>query len=95
VEKLRPKRPRLALSREEYDRLRIRVLERDRWKCQRCGSSVNLQVHHLRYRGRLGSDALDNLISLCIDWHNDEHQKNNGVFKADGIGGGKPRGKAR
>jgi 5-methylcytosine-specific restriction endonuclease McrA len=74
VEKLRQKRPRFALSREEYDRLRMRVLERDRWKCQRCGSSVNLQVHHLQYRGRLGPDALENLISLCSDCHDDEHR---------------------
>jgi 5-methylcytosine-specific restriction endonuclease McrA len=74
VEKLRQKRPRLALSPGEYDRLRIRVLERDRWKCQRCGSSVNLQVHHLQYRGRLGPDALDNLISLCADCHYQEHR---------------------
>jgi hypothetical protein len=34
VEKLRQKRRRLGLSREEYGRLRILVLERDRWKCQ-------------------------------------------------------------
>jgi 5-methylcytosine-specific restriction endonuclease McrA len=75
MEKLRQKRPRLALSREEYDRLRTRVLERDGWKCQCCGSSVDLHVHHLRYRGRLGSDVIDNLISLCIDCHNNEHRK--------------------
>lgn len=75
MEKLHRKRPRLALSRGDYDRLRIRVLERDRWKCQGCGSSVNLQVHHLRYRGRLGSDELDNLISLCMDCHDNEHRK--------------------
>jgi hypothetical protein len=54
VEKLCQKRPRLALSRGEYDRLRIRALERDQWKYQCWGSSVNLQVPHLRYRGRLG-----------------------------------------
>jgi len=75
VEKLRQKRPRLALSRGEYDRLRVRVLERDRWQCQCCGSSVNLQVHHLQYRGRLGPDSLDNLVSLCADCHNKEHRK--------------------
>ena len=74
MEKLRQKRPRLALSRGEYDRLRIRGLERDRWKCQCCGSSVNLQVHHLRYRGRLGPDVLDNLVTLCADCHYQEHR---------------------
>ena len=38
MERLRQKRPRLVLTSDEYDRLRILVLERDGWKCQSCGS---------------------------------------------------------
>ena len=75
MEDLRQKRPRLALMRAEYGPLRMNVLRRDGWKCQCCGSSINLQVHHLQYRGRLGSDVLDNLISLCTNCHNKEHRK--------------------
>jgi 5-methylcytosine-specific restriction endonuclease McrA len=75
VEELRQKRPRLALRPEEYHQLRLRVLARDGWKCQCCGCAVNLQVHHLRYRGRLGSDMLDNLITLCTECHDTEHRK--------------------
>ena len=74
MEKLRQKRPRLALRPEEYGSLRMRVFQRDGWKCQCCDSSGNLQVHHLQYRGRLGSDVLDNLVSLCADCHNQEHR---------------------
>jgi 5-methylcytosine-specific restriction endonuclease McrA len=66
MEKLRQKQPRHALAREGYDRLKIRILERDGWKCQVCGSSTNLQVHHLVFRSRLGADASDNLITLCV-----------------------------
>jgi 5-methylcytosine-specific restriction endonuclease McrA len=76
MEKRRQKRPRVALAAEEYGQLRIRILQRDGWKCQCCGSSVNLQVHHLKFRGRLGSDVLDNLITLCVDCHSKEHHEN-------------------
>jgi 5-methylcytosine-specific restriction endonuclease McrA len=76
MEKLRQKRPRFVLAPEEYDQLRTRTLERDGWRCQCCGSSINLQVHHLRFRGRLGSDVSDNLITLCVDCHSKEHHEN-------------------
>jgi hypothetical protein len=64
--KLRQRRPRVKLGPEEYDSLRHRVLERDGWRCQSCGSSKDLHVHHLRKRSDLGDDALDNLITLCV-----------------------------
>jgi len=73
MERLRQKRPRVVLGLEEYGQLRTRVLQRDGWKCQSCGSSIKLQVHHLRFRGRLGSDVPDNLIALCADCHSKEH----------------------
>ncbi len=73
VGKLRQKRPRLALDAEEYDMLKKRVLDRDGWKCQHCGTSENLQVHHIVPRGRLGGDELDNLMSLCACCHRRQH----------------------
>jgi predicted restriction endonuclease len=73
MEKLRQKRPRLVLNPEGYDHLRARVLERDGWRCQCCGSSTNLQVHHLIHRSQLGADELDNLMTLCADCHRREH----------------------
>jgi 5-methylcytosine-specific restriction endonuclease McrA len=65
VERLRQKRPRLALDPDEYGMLKKHVLDRDGWKCQHCGTSQNLQVHHVVPRSRLGPDELDNLISLA------------------------------
>jgi 5-methylcytosine-specific restriction endonuclease McrA len=73
MERLRQKRPRLVLNREDYDDLRKRIFERDGWKCQSCGSSINLQVHHVVHRSQLGPDALDNLISLCAGCHRLQH----------------------
>jgi len=64
---------RLKLDRHCYDVLRRRVLDRDGWRCQMCGSTAELQVHHLRFRGRLGSDTLDNLIVLCAGCHHNQH----------------------
>ena len=71
--KLRQKQPRLMLEREEYNVLWYRVLMRDGWRCQSCGCLKNLQVHHLESRAKLGDDALDNLITLCVDCHERQH----------------------
>jgi 5-methylcytosine-specific restriction endonuclease McrA len=73
VTSLRPRRPRLRLGREAYNELRKHVPERDEWRCQNCGSSVNLQVHPLNPRSRLGNDSLENLITLCADCHREAH----------------------
>jgi len=67
------KRPRLRLEPEAYRELRNRVLERDGWRCQQCGRSTNLHVHHLRSRSKLGNDTCENLITLCVDCHRAVH----------------------
>jgi 5-methylcytosine-specific restriction endonuclease McrA len=73
MERLRQKRPRLILEREEYDKLRHRVLNRDGWRCQCCGSREDLHVHHLVRRIELGADALENLMTLCAGCHRRVH----------------------
>ena len=77
MEKLRQKRARLKLGREEYDELRRRVLERDGWRCQNCGASINLQIHHRKPRSKFGDDELTNLIALCAACHHLQHQTAN------------------
>ncbi len=37
---------RIKLGKQVYRRLMSDVLERDGWRCQKCGSLENLQVHH-------------------------------------------------
>jgi 5-methylcytosine-specific restriction endonuclease McrA len=69
------KRPRLKLELKEYTSLRKAVLQRDGWRCQKCGSLTHLEVHHLIKRSRLGDDTMDNLITLCADCHRDCHQR--------------------
>jgi 5-methylcytosine-specific restriction endonuclease McrA len=64
---------RIKLGKQIYRRLVKRVLERDEWRCQKCGSLENLQVHHRIKRSQQGNDALGNLVSLCAHCHMAEH----------------------
>jgi len=74
MKSIRQRKPRLRLNSYSYRKLRSDVLERDDWRCQYCGSSDRLQVHHIRWRGRLGDDTDENLITLCADCHSGIHQ---------------------
>jgi 5-methylcytosine-specific restriction endonuclease McrA len=75
VKRIRPKRPRLRLDPEPYERLRKQVLRRDGWQCQICGSRQNLQVHHKLLRSQQGSDDELNLIALCAQCHEALHRR--------------------
>ena len=52
-----------------YEALRQQVLRRDGWRCQSCGSTLNLEVHHQQFRSHQGEDAEHNLITLCNRCH--------------------------
>ncbi len=68
-----PKRPRLRLEPEAYQRLTRQVLQRDGWRCQRCGTRRHLQAHHLTHPSQQGEDAETNLITLCSQCHGAAH----------------------
>jgi 5-methylcytosine-specific restriction endonuclease McrA len=70
---LRQKTPRVVLDPKAYILLKNQVLERDSWRCQECGSLENLQVHHLKFRSRLGHDEMTNLTTLCVRCHRRQH----------------------
>ncbi len=71
---LKPKQPRIRLNPEAYKVLCKQVLTRDSWRCQNCGASENLQVHHIQSRSKLGHDIFENLITLCAGCHEDLHR---------------------
>jgi 5-methylcytosine-specific restriction endonuclease McrA len=71
---LRQRQPRLKLNQKEYAIVRKRVLERDGWRCQECGSMKSLQVHHMKRRSQLGGDVMPNLITLCVNCHDKCHR---------------------
>jgi 5-methylcytosine-specific restriction endonuclease McrA len=71
----RGKKPRLRLDPESYRDLCRQVLNRDAWRCPFCGRIHQLEVHHLKFRGRSGDDVEQNLITLCAECHAREHCK--------------------
>jgi 5-methylcytosine-specific restriction endonuclease McrA len=64
---------RIKLGKQVYGRLMKKVLERDSWRCRKCGSLKDLQVHHQTKRSQQGDDALRNLVTLCAYCHMAEH----------------------
>jgi 5-methylcytosine-specific restriction endonuclease McrA len=74
------KRPRIRLNQEAYARLHQQILERDGWRCQGCGSSEHLQIHHKKFRSQSGNDSEENLITLCAQCHMRIHM----TLKRDG-----------
>jgi 5-methylcytosine-specific restriction endonuclease McrA len=75
MSRLRPKQPRIRLDAGPYKQLRMAVLKRDGWRCQVCGATSNLEVHHQQTRGRLGHDCAENLITLCTGCHKHQHKR--------------------
>ena len=68
-----PKETPVRLSARSYEDLRERVLRRDDWRCQVCGSMTSLEVHHQQFRSHSGEDTEDNLITLCTNCHSSIH----------------------
>lgn len=54
--------------------LREEILKRDGYTCQECGSRENLQIHHIKYRSKGGSDDPENLVTLCELCHYRKHK---------------------
>lgn len=58
-----------------WQKKRLKVFERDGWKCVRCGSSKNeLNVHHLTYRRNPWDSPMRDLMTLCKDCHSLKHR---------------------
>ena len=74
MNKIRPKMPPTRLDPVAYEKLRERVLRRDGWRCQTCGTMSNLEIHHQRFRSHAGADSERNLITLCTACHTSIHR---------------------
>ena len=57
-------------QRKRWQHTRWRVLNRDGWRCKKCGRAAKLEVHHVLPLHRGGDGyALDNLETLCRSCH--------------------------
>jgi 5-methylcytosine-specific restriction endonuclease McrA len=74
----RQKQPRLRLDARAYQQLCREILQRDGWRCQGCGATQQLQVHHLQFRSHSGDDSEENLITLCDHCHKLAHDNQTG-----------------
>ena len=54
MNRIQPKPVRRRLEADAYEELRQRVLRRDGWRCQWCGSRCHLEVHHKEFRSHSG-----------------------------------------
>jgi hypothetical protein len=53
---------------------REKVLWRDGYQCQRCGSSDRLQAHHIQHKAHGGTNTPHNGITLCETCHKALHE---------------------
>ena len=75
-----PEPLRLRLDPVSYERLRQQVLRRDGWRCQSCGTMLNLGIHHQQFRSHAGEDSEENLITLCVRCHEEMHIPSEGNY---------------
>lgn len=53
-----------------WQKKRLEILERDKWKCCFCDDTeTNLQVHHLKYSKNPWGASNDDLVTLCEHCH--------------------------
>jgi hypothetical protein len=58
---------------DEWNRLKRKVLARDEWECQKCGSTDILDVDHITPISEGGPHKLNNLQVLCRECHDKKH----------------------
>lgn len=69
---------RKSVDSQRFGGNRIKVLERDSYKCVICGSTELIQVHHIDETGRnkpkeQQNNDMENLITLCAKCHIEQH----------------------
>ena len=63
------------LHSEEWQQKRRQRLKIDGYRCQLCGSGMNLRVHHITYEHIHTDEEIDDLVTLCNDCHEKVHTK--------------------
>jgi len=66
-----------ALQDPRWQKKRLKIFERDKWKCRSCGDKkTTLHVHHIKYTRKYPWSELNkNLRTVCSNCHRKEHKK--------------------
>lgn len=67
------------LKSPKWQKKRLEILQRDEFKCTKCfNDEIELNVHHKKYIFGLNPWEYenDNLTTLCIKCHKNQHDKN-------------------
>ena len=67
----------ITVTQDTYNK----VMQRDNYKCKLCGTSLNLQLHHIDGRGKDLTNNIDNCIILCKDCHLNVVHKNQKKYR--------------
>ena len=67
------KKAKARATEREWQKVRLQVLRRDRWKCRYCKSAERIEVHHLKPRSLGREDTTANLLCLCAVHHAERH----------------------
>ena len=62
---------RKLLKHPKWQQKRLKIFERDGWRCQKCrAKNKELHIHHLKYTTKKPWKEKDeNLITWCVDCH--------------------------
>lgn len=71
------KKKRITVSDTTYKE----VAERDNHRCRLCGRKEDLQLHHIRGRGKGLTNDVDNCIMLCRHCHLEVVHKNQKKYR--------------
>ncbi len=70
------------ISSPEWKERRRRLVDVIGHKCQRCGSTVALQVHHTHYR-TLGHERPSDVVVVCEQCHDQRHNGESDAWEFD------------
>lgn len=66
-----------ALKHPKWQKKRLRVFQRDNWRCTKCrDTETELHVHHLKYTKKYPwNEPMINLTTLCSNCHRKVHNR--------------------